>query len=131
MQISALAGASGLSAKTIRYYEERGLLPAPPRTSGGYRDYPPATVRRLRFIRDAQGAGLSLADVAAILALRDSGQAPCELAAAVIADRLAQIEQRLADLRTTRAALRALAKRAAEVDPETCVAAEICTILNA
>ena len=129
MRIGALAHSCGSSTKTIRFYEQRGLLPAPPRTSGGFRDYPAETVDRLRFIRDAQGAGLTLADIAGVLALRDSGQAPCAQVEALIAERLAQIEQRLADLSATRAVLRQLARRASEVDPETCVEAQVCTIL--
>jgi MerR family copper efflux transcriptional regulator len=129
MQIGTLAQAVGLSTKTIRFYEQRGLLPAPPRTSGGFRDYPPETVDRLRFIRDAQSAGLSLADIGGILALRDSGHAPCAHVKILIAGRLEQIERRLADLRATRTALRDLTRRAAEVNPDTCAEADICTIL--
>jgi DNA-binding transcriptional MerR regulator len=129
MQIGTLARASGLSTKTIRFYEQRGLLPAPPRTSGGFRDYPPETVDRLRFIRDAQGAGLSLSDIGGILALRDSGHAPCAHVETLIAGRLEQIERRLADLRATRTALRELTRRAVEVNPDTCAEADICTIL--
>lgn len=129
MQISSLAEAAGVSAKTVRFYEQRGLIPPPPRTPGGYRDYPPAAVQRLRFIRDAQAAGLRLADIHGILALRDSGQAPCALVEDVIAEHLAQIEQRLTELHTTRSALQDLARRAAESDPEHCAEADICTIL--
>lgn len=129
MQIGTLAQACGLSTKTIRFYEQRGLIPAPPRTSGGFRDYAPEAADRLRFIRDAQGAGLALADIAGILALRDSGQAPCRHVQDLVSERLDQIEQRLADLRATRAALRELARRAADVSPDTCSEAEICTIL--
>ena len=129
MRIGAVAQACGLSTKTIRFYEQRGLLPAPPRTSGGFRDYPPQTVDRLRFIRDAQGAGLTLADIAGVLALRDSGQAPCAQVEALIVERLAQIERRLADLAATRTVLRQLARRAGEVDPATCAEADVCTIL--
>jgi DNA-binding transcriptional MerR regulator len=130
MRIGDLAQASGLSTKTIRFYEARGLLPPPPRTSGGFRDYPPETTHRLRFIRDAQGAGLTLAEITRVLSLRDSGQAPCDQVATLITERLHQIEQRLADLRSTRAVLHQLARRAANLDPDTCAEADICTILS-
>ncbi|MGQ0843413.1 MAG: heavy metal-responsive transcriptional regulator [Sporichthyaceae bacterium] len=129
MQIGSLAQAGGVSAKTIRFYEQRGLLPPPPRTEGGYRDYPLGAVQRLRFIRDAQAAGLRLSAIAGILDLRDSGQAPCDRVQVVIAEHLEQIEHRLADLRATRALLRELALRATDVDPSTCAEEEICTIL--
>jgi len=54
-----------------------GLLPGPPRSPSGYRDYPPQALRRLAFIRTSQSAGLTLAEVRGILAIRDSGQPPC------------------------------------------------------
>jgi DNA-binding transcriptional MerR regulator len=57
MLIGALAARAGLSAKTIRFYEQAGLLPEPPRTPAGYRDYPPAMLARLSFIGQAQAAG--------------------------------------------------------------------------
>ncbi|MET8436556.1 MerR family DNA-binding protein [Streptomyces sp900116325] len=52
-------------------------MPEPPRTSGGYRDYPAAAESRLAFIRDAQHAGLTFAEIRGVLGLRDSGKAPC------------------------------------------------------
>jgi DNA-binding transcriptional MerR regulator len=130
MQIGTLAETTGVTAKTIRFYEQGGLLPPPPRTTGGYRDYPADAVGRLRFIRDAQSAGLALAEIRGILALRDSGQAPCEAVAALVGEHLGQIERRLADLRSTRRALRDLARRAADLDPDTCTEDDICTILT-
>ncbi|MFB6558339.1 heavy metal-responsive transcriptional regulator [Streptomyces sp. NPDC056400] len=130
MRIGDLAAASQVTAKTIRFYEQAGLLPAPPRTAGGYRDYPPEAMSRLAFIRDAQGADLTLAEIRSVLEIRDSGQAPCGQVTALIDQRLANIEQRMAELRQTRTALRELARRAAATDPETCSQGEICTILT-
>ncbi|MEV8547135.1 MerR family transcriptional regulator [Streptomyces sp. NPDC051572] len=69
MRIGELAVANGLTLKTIRFYEQAGLLPAPPRTPGGYRDYPPQVGARLAFVRDAQSAGLTLAEIRSILSL--------------------------------------------------------------
>jgi DNA-binding transcriptional MerR regulator len=117
-----------VTTKTIRFYEQRGLLPPPPRTIGGYRDYPADAARRLRFIRNAQGSGLALAEIRDVLALRDSGQAPCEAVAALVAEHLDQVERRLAELRATRVALRDLARRAAAIDPDTCAEGDICTL---
>ncbi|MFE4801537.1 heavy metal-responsive transcriptional regulator [Streptomyces sp. NPDC056708] len=128
MRIGDLATASGLTTKTIRFYEQAGLLPAPPRTPGGYRDYPEQTPARLAFIRDAQGAGLSLAEIRSILALRDSGQAPCGHVTTLIDQHLADIERRLTELAKTHDALRGLARRAAATDPADCAEDDICTI---
>ncbi|MEU7605565.1 heavy metal-responsive transcriptional regulator [Streptomyces sp. NPDC041003] len=130
MRIGDLATASKLTTKTIRFYEQAGLLPAPPRTPGGYRDYPQQTPARLAFIRDAQGAGLTLAEIRSVLALRDGGQAPCEHVTTLIDQRLADIERRLAELATTREALRGLTRRAARPDPAACTEDAICTILT-
>lgn len=130
MRIGNLAAACGLTAKTVRFYEQAGLLPAPPRTPGGYRDYPPEASSRLAFVRDAQHAGLTLAEIRGILVLRDSGQAPCGHVTDLIEEHLADIERRLAELRKTRTALRGLAERAAVTDPSNCKDTDICSIIG-
>jgi MerR family copper efflux transcriptional regulator len=130
MRIGDLAARGQVTAKTIRFYEQAGLLPAPPRTAGGYRDYGPEAAMRLTFIRDAQGAGLSLAEIRSVLDVRDSGEAPCGHVTTLIDRRLEDIERRMAELRQTRTALRELARRAAATDPDTCPEGEICTILT-
>lgn len=130
MRIGDLAASCGLTAKTIRFYEQAGLLPEPPRTPGGYRDYAPETATRLAFVRDAQSAGLTLAEVRSILVLRDSGEAPCGHVTHLIQEHLADIERRMADLCKTRTALRGLADRAAATDPSTCTDVDICSIIT-
>ncbi|QIS18186.1 heavy metal-responsive transcriptional regulator [Nocardia terpenica] len=130
MRIGALAERSGVSAKTLRFYEQAGLLVEPQRTSAGYRDYPPATVNRVLFIRAAQTAGLRLAEIADVLAIRDSGSAPCAHVRALVDTHLAEVRARLADLRRTERELRRLSERAAAQDPAACTDAEICAILG-
>ncbi|MFD8644198.1 MULTISPECIES: heavy metal-responsive transcriptional regulator [Streptomyces] len=130
MRIGELATRAGLSTKAIRFYEESGLLPEPPRTPGGYRDYPEQSVVRLSFVRDAQAAGLTLAEIRSVLTLRDSGQAPCGRVGALIDQHLADIDRRIAELGEARSALRELARRAAATDPDTCAEGDICTILK-
>ncbi|MFJ1551755.1 heavy metal-responsive transcriptional regulator [Streptomyces sp. NPDC088246] len=130
MRIGDLAARTGLTTKTIRFYEGSSLLPAPPRTPGGYRDYPDDTAARLAFIRDAQRAGLTLAEIRSILALRDDGHAPCTHVTDLIHEHLDDIDRRMAELAATREALRDLAARAATTDPDACGADDICTILK-
>ena len=60
MKRGELADAAGISAKTVRFYEEAGLLPEPERTPSGYRSYGASDVRRLEFVRQAKRMGLSL-----------------------------------------------------------------------
>ncbi len=130
MHIGNLAAASGLTTKTIRFYEQADILPPPPRTRGGYRDYPPETASRLAFIRHAQAAGLSLAEIRTILAIRDVGDAPCQHVTDLITKHLRQVDQRLVELRHTRRVLQQLSHRAAATDPIDCSQTDICTILT-
>ena len=130
MLIGDLGAAAGLSAKTIRFYEQSGLLHAPPRTPGGYRDYPAGAVGRLAFIRQAQAAGLTLAEIAGILHIRDGGQAPCQHVTALMAEHLVQVEQRIAELTRTRDALAELHARAVATEPADCAESQICSILT-
>ncbi|MBO0837881.1 MAG: heavy metal-responsive transcriptional regulator, partial [Actinobacteria bacterium] len=116
-------------AKTIRFYEQAGLLPAPPRTPAGYRDYPPEIAGRLSFIRSAQSAGLSLAEIRAVLAIRDHGEPPCAHVTGLLRGHLAETEQRLVELTATRAMLRDLLAAADATDPDTCTGS-ICRILD-
>ena len=131
MLIGDLATRAGLSAKAIRFYEQAGLLPQPPRTSGGYRDYPLGAVDRLAFIRHAQAAGFTLADIRGVLAIRDSGQAPCQHVSVLIDEHLARVERRIAELTRARDALKDLQRRAAATDPADCAESEVCSILAA
>jgi MerR family copper efflux transcriptional regulator len=130
MRIGHLAAAAGVTAKTIRFYEQAGLLPQPPRTPAGYRDYPPAARERLAFIRDAQAAGLTLAEIRSVLAIHDAGRPPCRHVATLIDTHLEQVELRITELLATRTALQALQQRAANVDPAECAPDSVCTILT-
>jgi DNA-binding transcriptional MerR regulator len=107
-------------AKTIRFWEDQRLLPPPDRTPSGYRDYRPAVLERLAFIRYAQAAGLTLQAIRQVLEVRDGGQPPCVQVTELIARRLTEVEVRLAELTRTYGQLVALAQRAAEQDPADC-----------
>jgi len=120
MQIGEVASRSGVPAKTIRFWEDQHLLPAPARTPAGYRDYDPGVLERLAFIRHAQAAGLTLDAIRQVLDIRDGGQPPCAHVTGLIARRLAEVEARLAELGRARDQLAALAARAAAQDPADC-----------
>src|SRR6516164_7482896 len=102
MQIGEVASRSGVPAKTIRFWEDQHLLPAPARTAAGYRDYSAGIVERLAFIRHAQAAGLTLEHIRQVLDIHDGGQPPCVHVADLITRRLAEVEARLAELAHTR-----------------------------
>ena len=120
MKIGEVAGRSAVPAKTIRFWEEQRLLPAPARTTAGYRDYDAAILERLAFIRNAQAAGFSLEHIRQILDIRDDGQPPCVHVADLIARRLDEVDARLAELARARDQLAALAVRAAAQEPAAC-----------
>jgi DNA-binding transcriptional MerR regulator len=130
MRIGALATATGTSTKTIRFYEQAGLLPEPPRTPSGYRDYPAQAAERLSFIRNAQAAGLTLAEIRSVLAIRDDGQPPCEHVGTLIADHLRQVQERIDELTRARTTLLDLKAKSDATDPSTCPDGPICRILN-
>ncbi|GAA2039875.1 MULTISPECIES: heavy metal-responsive transcriptional regulator [Streptomyces] len=108
MRIGTLAHVAGVTTKTVRFYEQAGLLPEPPRTPSGYRDYPPESADRLVFIRTAQSAGLSLAEIGELLRLSETDRPPPADTARLISAHLHRIESRIAALTHTRDALRAL-----------------------
>src|SRR5258707_6492500 len=95
MRIGEVAGRAGVPAKTIRFWEDQHLLPAPARTRSGYRDYDPAILERLAFIRQAQAAGLTLEHIRQVVDIRDGGKPPCVHVTGLIPLRHAEVEARL------------------------------------
>jgi DNA-binding transcriptional MerR regulator len=108
MQIGELAKLTNTSAKTIRFYEDSGLLPPPARNASGYRDYGPEIADRLRFIHRGQAAGLPLQKVRQILAIHDRGEVPCGHVRQVLAARLDQVRAQIAELVALEGHLQAL-----------------------
>jgi MerR family mercuric resistance operon transcriptional regulator len=102
MRTSELAGRAGVHPETLRYYERRGLLHEPPRTEGGYRNYPDAAVELLRFIKRAQDLGFTLDEVEELLHLGGGGPDGCDAARALAEARKADLEARIADLQRMR-----------------------------
>jgi MerR family transcriptional regulator, mercuric resistance operon regulatory protein len=97
--IGAVSKHTGINVETIRYYERAGLLPAPARSSGGYRLYGTDHVKRLSFIRRARVLGFSLAEVRRLLALADQRRRPCAEVRGVAAAHLEEVKGKIADLR--------------------------------
>jgi DNA-binding transcriptional MerR regulator len=98
MPIGEAAKASGVKVPTIRYYEQIGLLPAPPRTEGNRRLYDRRDVERLLFIRHARDLGFEIDAIRTLLHLQDNPGRSCEAADAIARARLEDVEMRIAKL---------------------------------
>ena len=129
MRIGELAEAAGTTAKTLRFHEDQGLLPPAERTPSGYRDYAPDAVARIDFVHRGQAAGLTLAQIRQILAIRDGGRAPCEHVRDLLDARLAEIEQQIAQLAALRDTITELRRDAAHPEPATCSPDQVCRYL--
>lgn len=129
MRIGELAEAAGTTTKTLRFYEDQGLLPAAERTSGGYRDYTPDVVGRVDFIHRGQAAGLTLAQIRQILDIRDLGNAPCGHVRDLLDHRLADLEEQIRQLVELRDTITVLRDQADDLEPDTCTADQVCRYL--
>lgn len=114
LRIGELAAAVDLNPKTIRYYEEIGLLPQPQRSAARYRLYGEADCERLRFILKAKAVGLALEEIGEILAMCDQGERPCEHVLALLDSKLAAVDEQLRALTEFRQELVALRREATE-----------------
>jgi MerR family mercuric resistance operon transcriptional regulator len=105
LTIGRLAQLGGVNLETVRYYERRGLLPKPPRTEAGYRQFSPDAAHRLRFIKRAQELGFSLEEVRELLALRlELGN--CADVRARAQAKIADIEEKMKTLAAMKSTLR-------------------------
>jgi DNA-binding transcriptional MerR regulator len=120
-----------VNPKTVRYYESIGLLPEPERTASNYRDYGDDVVARLRFIKDSQAAGLTLAEVGSILDMKDAGLSTCAHTRDLVHRHLTEIDDQIAALTKRRTEMAALAARADAVDPGACSDPQRCQVIQA
>lgn len=117
LTIGKLAKAAGVNVQTVRYYERRGLLPEPPRTPSGYREYPEGDVERINFIRRAQRLGFTLAEIDELLSLRvDPGTVPADVRTRV-EEKVADVESKIEDLQRIQHALGQMARACDEHGP--------------
>jgi MerR family transcriptional regulator, Zn(II)-responsive regulator of zntA len=129
MRIGELAEAAGTTTKTLRFYEESGLLPPTDRAANGYRDYGPEALSRLDFIHRGRAAGLTLAQIREVIDIRETGDAPCHHVHQLLTERLADIDRQIADLQALRATLSRQREQTETADPSTCAAETVCRYL--
>lgn len=111
--IGEVASEAGVNIQTLRYYERRGLIPAPKRSSAGYRQYSEESVRLVTFIKRAQELGFTLREVEDLLKLRAPGPRRRDAARAVAEAKVLDIDGRIRDLTAMRGALVALVQTCA------------------
>lgn len=108
LQIGPIAKESGVPIKTIRYYEELGLLQAIGRTEGGYRLFDTSVFNRLSFIKRAQSLGLSLAEIKEFLDVHDQGNLPCDHVRVKLQKKIADVDRQIQQLQILKSELQAL-----------------------
>jgi DNA-binding transcriptional MerR regulator len=124
-----VAAAAGVNLQTLRYYERRGLLAEPRRTSGGHRAYPPDAVTMVRVIKAAQRLGFTLDEVAGLLdaGRHRHGTVPDAGLRHRAAVKLSEIDARIADLQTIRESIAAALDAGCD-DLATCAASPVCPL---
>lgn len=117
MRIGSLAEAAGVEVSTIRYYERRGLVAEPPRTASGYRQYDPAAVDRIRFVRQAQELGFTLKEIEELLELRVDDPSSCGAVEHATRAKLRSVDGKIRELRRLRGVLARLVRACEEKEP--------------
>lgn len=121
LTIGELAGRCGVSRDTVRFYERERLMPRPRRTAAGYRVYDAVDEQRLLFIRRAQSVGLTLEDIAELIRLHDEhSPAECRTVGERLAQRIAVLEAKIAELQAFRTQLRESLRRCETTQTPSC-----------
>ncbi len=117
LKIGELARRAGVTTKAIRFYERKRVLPLAKRAANGYRLYGGDTVDMLRFVKQASGLGLTLAEMKDIITIRQGGRPPCTHVHRLLRDKAIELDRKLKDLvdvrRRIRQSLRAWNRRPA------------------
>jgi DNA-binding transcriptional MerR regulator len=100
MQIGEIARRAGVSVDTVRYYEQRRLLPSAPRTGGGYRVFSAKAVDQIKFIKQAQELGFSLEEIKGLLTT--GGAEECVQVRDLLSSKLAEVDEKIRRLKAFR-----------------------------
>jgi DNA-binding transcriptional MerR regulator len=122
MRRGELAAATGVNPETLRFYEEIGLIGKPSRAANGYRQYPPATVQRLTFIRAIKDLGFTLREIEELLALRAQNAISCRTSAAAAQKKIDEMDAKIAAIRAMRKRLVGFRDKCIEQQNDCCSA---------
>ena len=115
--VSKLAEAAGVGVETIRFYQKRGLVPQPARRGPGYRVYDEDSVARIRFIKNAQALGFTLNEIGELIKLEEDTRAQCSDLQVRADEKIAIIDNKLAELTRMREELTRLSRSCASDQP--------------
>jgi MerR family copper efflux transcriptional regulator len=127
LKIGEVSKRSGIGVEALRFYEKSGLLDRPARTEGGYRVYPPDVLDRLAFIKRAQVLGFSLDEIRKVIADARAGREPCEEVREIVRRRLAELDERMREMRLYR---KELAETLEEWDEKGRAPGNICGLIE-
>ena len=128
LRIGVLKAKSNVPIRTIRYYEELGLIQSAKRTDGGFRLFSPDVLHRLAFIKRAQSLGLSLQEIGEILKIHDQGELPCVEVKHKFERKIAEIDHKIKQLSLLKTQLRSLIDQASS--PPEAAEGLICPIIE-
>ena len=117
---------AGIGIETVRFYEQKGLIPKPKRSNAGYRQYDPETIKRVQFITKAKELGFSLSEISELLSLKANTRSKCRKVKQVASYKIQEIEQKIAGLKKMNRVLNKLVKTCQSSQPTTA-----CPILDA
>lgn len=120
MQRGELAKQTGCNIETVRYYEKVGLMPDPPRSSGGHRVYNDAHLKRLIFIRRSRELGFTVDEIRGLLELVDGGNFTCAEIHGLTVDHIKSIQAKIADLKKLEKVLKGMAAQCSRGDIPEC-----------
>jgi DNA-binding transcriptional MerR regulator len=129
MRIGEVATRTGTPIKTIRYYEEIGVLRAPTRSPSGYRDFDNDVIDRLHFIRSGKAVGFSLNEIREIVTYRERGEIPCAHVLKLLEHHRDDVAGRLIALEEVRVALDSLLIRASKLRQDNCSPNLVCHLI--
>lgn len=130
LKIGEIHARSQVPVKTIRYYEEIGLIYAETRSSGGFRLFSPTVLTRLGFIKRSQALGFSLQEIRNILDIHDQGEMPCAEVRHNIERKIQDIDDRIQQLQQLKQELSGLMVRPVDHGSQQGETAVICPILQ-
>ena len=110
LRIGEVAERGGVNLQTIRYYEQVGMMPAPPRSAAGYRQYQPEHLQQLIFLRRCRDLGFSIQEISSLLELAEQSAEPCTKVAHVATQHLEAVQAKMSDLKRLERALESMVK---------------------